>query len=137
MSGNDSVDVDAIKIAIEELEEAYVAGNLETFVALFTDDAVCMLPNQPPVVGKNAWRADMRKRFERSIVADHSSISEEVVVFGDWAFERHNETARYTSKATGESNQAFFKGVFIFRRQPDGSWKIARYISNGSPAPEN
>ena len=136
MEKSDQADVEAIKGVIEQLVESYTAGNLDSFVNSFTDDAVCMLPNRPPVIGKDAWRADMHRRFERSTVSDMDSTSEEIVVSGDWAFEWHNESAIYTSKETGESRQAFNKGVFIFRRQVDGSWRIARYVSNGSPAPE-
>ncbi len=95
-----------------------------------------MLPNRPPTIGKDAWRAVMRGMFESSTRADMNSKSEEIVVAGDWAFEWHTDSAVYTSKATGESRRGFHKGVFIFRRHPGGSWRIARYVSNPSPAPE-
>ena len=129
-------DVEAIRSVLERGVDAYTGGNLDSFVNSFTDDAVCMLPNLPPVIGKDAWRVMMRRMFERSTVSEMDSTSEEIVVSGDWAFEWHTESATYTNKETGESRRAFNKGVFIFRRQGDGSWRIARYVSNGSPAPE-
>ena len=136
MENSDRSDVEAIKEVIEHLAGAYIAGDLETFVDSFTDDAVCMLPNLPPIIGKGAWHSVMRGMFESSTVADHNSTSEDIVVAGDWAFEWHTECAVYTNKATGESRQAYGKGVFIFRREPGDSWKFARYVTNASPAPE-
>ncbi|MEE8586821.1 MAG: hypothetical protein V3T83_18425 [Acidobacteriota bacterium] len=55
----------------------------------------------------------------------------EVEVAGDWAFDRGTYTITLTPKAGGEpvfEDEA--KYLTITKRQPDGSWKIYRTISN-------
>lgn len=107
MRGTTEADVEAIERVLGQLSESYVAGDLETFVDSFTDNVVCMVPNVPPIIGKDAWRLMLRAMFESTTRADHNAQSEEIVVAGDWAFERHNDNALYTSKATGESQRAY------------------------------
>ena len=136
MQKSDEADIEAIRGVINQVTKAYVARDPETFVGYFTDDAVCLPPNRPPIIGKDAWRSLLQGMFERSTVADFKGSSEEIVVTGDWAIEWHNESAVTTPRENGESRQVFNKGVWVFRRQTNGSWRIARYIWNASPAPE-
>ena len=136
MQESNEADIKAIKEVIERLTKAYVKEDAETFVSAFSDDTVCMLPNMPQVNGIEEWRSIMNGMFESSTPSEHTFEIQEINLAGDWAFELHTDSALYTSKATGESHRSHFKGTFIFRRQPDGSWKIARYVTNTNPAPE-
>jgi ketosteroid isomerase-like protein len=61
--------------------------------------------------------------------------SEEIVVIDDWAYERHFELLEIY-EVGGEPTQYYLKGVRIFRRGEDGSWKVARYIWNGDVPPD-
>ena len=56
----------------------------------------------------------------------------EVIVSGDMAVVRLVWTLKVTSGGakTEESREP---GLDVFRRQPDGSWKIARYIAYAAP----
>jgi ketosteroid isomerase-like protein len=94
------------------------------------------MPGQLPIIGKDAWRATVQGPFERSTVEQLNMPSEEIVIAGDWAFERHNETVVLVDRANGKRRRAHAKGIWILRRQADGSWKFARYIYNVSPSPE-
>ena len=100
---------------------------------MFTEDVVAMMPDQLPIIGKGAWRASVQGPFDRSSVEQLNMPSEEI---GDWAFERHNETAVLIDKADGQRRRTCAKGIWILRRQADGSWKFARYIYNLNPPPE-
>ena len=130
-------DVEAIERTIKRLVEAFVSGDLEAFVNSFTEDTVCMLPGRPAAIGRDAWRSVMSGMFERVSLSNFAGNSEEIVVAGNWAFEWHNESFVVTDKETGDSSDSYHKGVFVLRRQPDKSWRIARYISNPNPAPED
>jgi ketosteroid isomerase-like protein len=90
-----------------------------------------MPPDQPPLIGKDAWWSWIGEGWEQSTIEQLNSSHEEIVISGDWAYERHNETQ------IGPGWQMNFKGIFIMHRQVGGSWKIARYCFNLSPVPDN
>ena len=123
----DSVDVAAIRSMTEQLGEAYVARDWDRFASFFTDDAVWMPPDQPPLIGKEAWWSWIGGGWDQSTIQQLTVNHEEIVIAGDWAFEWHTETQ------VGEGWQVNFKGIWILQRQDDGSWKIARYSFNQSP----
>ena len=56
----------------------------------------------------------------------------EIEVSGNWAFVRLPYTLKLTPKAGGEPFQANGKGLWIFKRQADGTWKASRVIWNGN-----
>ena len=55
MGTPDKTDMDAIKELFKQAEEAYGARDWDSFSSCFTDDAVWMPPDQPPLIGKDAW----------------------------------------------------------------------------------
>ncbi len=128
-------DIAQIKNLTEQLKEAYIARDWERFSGFFTDDGVWMPPNMEPLVGKEAWWSFVESWWDQSAVERMTVSHEEIVVVGDWAYERHNETQVVIPRGGGESSELYFKGVWILQRQDNGSWKIARYIWNFSPAP--
>ena len=129
-------DVNAIRSLIQQMKDASSARDLEAFVGLFTEDFIAMLPDRPPVIGRDAWRASVRAPFEQSSVEHLDMTSEEIVVAGDWAFERHDETVVLVDRANGHRRRGYAKGIWILRRQAEGSWRFARYIYNLNPSPE-
>ena len=128
-------DVAAIENLIEQAKDTYVARDWEKFSGLFTNDGVWMPANRLPLIGKEAWWSWVQRGWEQSSVEQIDLSSEEIVVAGDWAFERHNEMIIYKGKESGETRQRYNKGIWILQRQEDGSWKIARYIWNRNPDP--
>jgi uncharacterized protein (TIGR02246 family) len=130
--GGQESDAQDILRMTEELRQAYTHRNLEKFVDFFADDTVCMPNDEQPVVGKAAWRAWLQEWWEESIVERMDLLTDEILVLGDWAFERHHETQVTAPRGGRETRTASFKGVWMLRRQ-DGSWKIARYIWNFDP----
>jgi ketosteroid isomerase-like protein len=60
----------------------------------------------------------------------------EVVVAGPWAYSRGLYTQDLTSKATGNVAHVDGKFLTIFRKQPDGSWKIYRDCFNSNVPPK-
>jgi len=132
-------------------DAAVNAGDLEAYLANIAEDAVLMPPNEPPVVGKEATRAWHQALFGQFSLEETIS-SEEVVVAGDWGFDRGTYTITPTPKAVGEAAEGTSieqpeigreldyaqtgKYLWILRRQPDGSWKIARGMwSSNHPSP--
>jgi len=133
-----SADVDrkAIESVIEELTNAYVARDWDAFTDFFSDDGVWMPPGMAPLRGKDAWWSFVQPWWDGSNVIDIGVTTEELVVIDDWAIERHTEYQITTFGDSAEPASLYFKGVWIFRRQDNGAWKIAQYIWNENTPPK-
>ncbi len=132
------VDVEADAAAVKRMfDEATAAlnaggGAIEDFN---TKDAVIMFPDEPAAIGKEAIRAHnqaFRQAFRDQFTSEEIRSVDEVVVSGDWAFVRWAGTGTVTPKDGGEPSGFNLKGITIFQRQPDNSWKIARAIWNSN-----
>ena len=86
------------------------------------------------VRGKEAIRSLYESVFDEYTVQGDGELLE-VEVAGDWAFYRTTYTLTATPKAGGEPIEDHGKCVVIVRREPDGSWKIARLIANSDQPP--
>ncbi len=110
------------------------AGDIDRWVSFWTEDAVQMPPNEPPVIGKDqirVWIKDVSDQFTFNM----DITNEEVGVAGDWAFSRGIYTVTLTPKEGGQPVFIDGKYITIFARQPDGSWKRHRDIFNYDAAP--
>ena len=120
--------------AIEELREkeleAVLAGNVDSLMAIRTDDFVAMLPDMPAVEGKEAVREVLIGMFGQMEEFDHNTVSEEIIVSGGWAFHRGTYTDRVTLKSSGEAIAYEGKFLWVLQQQADKSWKYAIQISN-------
>ena len=130
-------DVAADRKAIKALGDQYVAAwnsnDAAALAATYADDAVMMNPNQASVEGKQAIRAAYEARFKESALKAAVTLLETQVA-GDWAYDRGNVTINVTPRS-GKPMEESVKYVFIYKRQPDGSWKVYRDISNSNNPP--
>ena len=94
-----------------------------------------MPPNEPPIVGKAALRSWFLRVTDQFSIDLNFSV-EEVKTSGDWAFERFSFRRTTTPTGGGEPATVQGKGVHVYRRQSDGSWKIAHDIWNSDEAPD-
>ena len=129
-----AADLAAINGVHDEYFSAMNSGDAAGYVARLTEDVVFMPPNEQATIGKEANRARIQRAFDQAEFEMTSSL-EEVVIFGNWAFGRNTASGTATPKAGGESREIGNKGILIFQRQPDGSWKIARRIRNNNHPP--
>ncbi len=128
-------DVRAITRLTEVWHDAWLAGDAAALTALWTDDPVLMPQNRPAVIGKDEINALYQSVFDEYTIKGEGELLE-VEVAGDWAFYRSTYTLTATPKAGGEPLEDSGISLFIVKRQPDGTWKIARLIANSDqPAP--
>ncbi len=120
--------------AIREADTAFAAAaatkDVEAIMAFFTDDAVALPPNAPMASGKAALRAE----WETMIATPGMSVSwspTTVVASGDLGYSIGTATMSMTGP-DGAAMSDSMKYVTIWRRQADGSWKVAvdAYSSN-------
>jgi ketosteroid isomerase-like protein len=115
-----------------------LAADWDGWANLMTEDVVFLVPNGPPVEGRAAVRA-FGEAFPH--LTAFTAEASEVAGNGGLAYNR----GAYSFTATPDSGpplneQGKFLGVY--RRQPDGSWRISRNIWNANlppqaPAPGN
>lgn len=136
----EKVDIEADITAINDVLFQYCfameTGDLELWLSLHADDIVKMAPDAPATFGKEELRASTKPLFDNfTIEMDYNR--EEIQVDGDLGFARGTFTATMTPKAVGDPLYMDAKTLGIYKRQADGSWKLARncYNSNVPPAP--
>ena len=105
------------------------AGDIKTLSSLTDDDHIILIPNRAPIVGKAANDAANGGAFER-FVFDESWTPEETVIDGDLAYQRGTFTTSSTPKAGGDKRVVSGAFLRIYRRQPDGQWRMTRDMFN-------
>ena len=135
----EKVDIEADIAAIEDVLNQYTVamntGDFELWMSLHADDIVKMAPDAPATFGKEELRASTKPLFDNFTI-EMAYNREEIQVDGDLGFARGTFTATMTPKAGGEPLYMDAKTLGIYKRQADGSWKLARncYNSNVPPA---
>jgi ketosteroid isomerase-like protein len=128
-------DAQTIRQQADRLAAAFNRADAEAVSDLATNDVVSMPPNQPPILGLVAARSWWKEGFR--VAASHVDFSiQELNVVGDWAMGPYTwtmETRPTGGGATGTDNG---HGFWVWRRQADGSWKLALSIWNSdNPVP--
>ena len=130
----------AFRAAVERIWKAYsaanVAGDTDSYMALCDEDIVKMGPNKPAVFGKAALEDRKRKGHQKWNYENQDIKIEETQVFGEWGFARGIYTATLTAKAGGKTIEVDGKYLTIFKKQADGSWKVARDCYNSNVPPK-
>jgi uncharacterized protein (TIGR02246 family) len=133
-AGLSEADVNAINDVREAEMASISAGDVDAHLAVMTDDCLVMPPGGEAVVGHEAVRAWSEAFIEMFEIAGEYTGSE-VVGAGDWAIENYTATLTLTPRAGGEAAMETIKGIHVYRRQADGSWKIAQDVWNSDAAP--
>ncbi len=119
----------------DQYSELLMAGDLEGWLALWTEDGVQMPFDEPRVVGMDELRA---RNAPAMAAADYdvSIRNLEVRSFGDLAFASGVYTMDVAPKDGPEPWVLDAKYLSIFERQPDRSWKLLRdAFSSNVPQP--
>ena len=125
--------------ALSELAAKYLQamnrGDADGLAVLYTEDAIRMQTNSKAKVGRDAIRlfaaADYADtNWDMQLRVDESEYS------GDLAFVRGTYALSVSPKdAPSQIYQEVGKWMDVMRRQEDGSWLIAREISNRNHLP--
>jgi uncharacterized protein (TIGR02246 family) len=130
-----AADKAAITSVLSAYEAALNASDTEAVRRLYVDDVVLMRPFRPSVVGKAAVRQPSAAGARKLNIK--FTIAEIVEMAPDWAFARTNSAGTITVTATGAASPEANQELFIFRKDADGAWKIARYsFSPTIPRPQ-
>ena len=70
---------------------------------------------------------------DRSKTITYSFDIKEIIVSGDMAIVRLVWTSRVSQEGSSQVTETKEPGLDVFRRQPDGKWRIARYMAYEAP----
>jgi uncharacterized protein (TIGR02246 family) len=120
-----AADAATIQAADADWAKAAAAKDLDKMTAPYLDDAVLFSPGVPAVVGKD----NLRKFFQQMVAAPNmqlsfSDVTVDVARSGDLAEDRGSFQATVTDKK-GKATTQTGKYVLVWKKQADGSWKIA------------
>lgn len=118
----------AVRTRIEETNAKFAAalgrGDTEIVTAFYTDDAVVLAPNAPIARGRQAIKALFDGLIGQLGIPQLNLQTQQVDEVGDTAY----EVGAYTLRAQppgGEPITDNGKYVVVWKRDSDGSWKLA------------
>ncbi len=120
-----AADAATIQAADADWAKAAEAKDLDKMTAPYLDDAVLFSPGAPAVVGKD----NIRKFFSRmtngpAMQFAFSNVTVDVARSGDVAEDRGSMQVTVTDKK-GKSTTETGQYVLVWKKQADGSWKVA------------
>ena len=130
-------DAAAIVDATAQWAAAFQAGDVARGAAFLTAGGTLVPPNAPPVTGTAAIEEWTRSMLAMMTVNNATSITDSVLVAGDWAVSRGRWILTITAGDATVTDTSRY--VVIWERQADGAWKAAHDLWNLAsplPAPE-
>ena len=126
----------AIKSVMAKYQDALNASSTDQAMPLYVDDGVFMRPDSQSALGKAQLRQAYDAVFKAITLHVKFTIHEIVLMSPEWAFVRTDSAGTNKFNATGAIGAEGRKDLFIFHKDADGAWKIARYsFSSTNPPP--
>jgi ketosteroid isomerase-like protein len=107
--------------------EAVISEDVNKLASLVTDDFVAVHGNGQCSCGKDEFRKDLTHILLK-VDVERVSPSSEIIVHDAWAIEIDEVESTRAHIADVTPIITSFKAVFVFKRQPDNSWKIFRIL---------
>lgn len=121
-------DIEAIRGVRDRQRTAYLGGDAEAYVALFTDDGVVMPPSGSRIRGRAALRPWLEGVHQQFTLSGGETESLATIVVGDWAWELYTARMTVAPRAGGESAESRYRGIRVYRRHPARTWQIAQDV---------
>jgi ketosteroid isomerase-like protein len=127
------------KDAVRNIWDTYAGtmndGDLDRWIGLWEDDGIQMPPNCPSRKGTSAILAAMRTDFRDYDLRKFTVVQGEAVADGGLGFSSGTYTYMKVRKSDAHSAAIDGKFLTVFKRRPDGSWKILRDCFNANNPP--
>jgi steroid delta-isomerase len=115
-----------IQAALERWTVAFNAGDVPGACGLFAPDLVAVYPGVPDRDYSAMCRQLAAAINDRARPPRYGFELEEIIVSGDLAVVRLIWTLRAGGSGEAGARPVRERGVDVFRRQPDGAWKVTR-----------
>ncbi|MGB3552843.1 MAG: nuclear transport factor 2 family protein [Candidatus Binatus sp.] len=125
---------DQIRAELEKWTRDFNSGAASEVCSLFAPDLISNFRGEPEDT-YNSLCANLQMALADPAKAYHYDLEiKEIIVSGDVGVVRLVWTLKVRPKNGSEQTKRE-PGLDIFRRQPDGSWKISRYMAYEAPYP--
>ena len=119
----------AIQAADSAQAAALIRGDTAGAAAYYADDAIVLPPNDQLAKGHDAIVKAIGNIFAAGKITAFATHREDLLVTGDYAIETLSYDMTIQPK-TGKSMTDKGKGLTVFKKQPDGSYKAIRDVFN-------
>ena len=117
----------AIRAVMASYNDALNMGSTDAALMLYAEDGVFMAPYSQSAVGEEAVRKAYDAVFRELKFDVEFSIAELVMMAPNWAYVRTSSAGTTGHASTGKTTAEANQELFIFRKDGDGKWRIARY----------
>ena len=126
-------DEQTIRDLMDTWLSATTAGDLQTVLTLMSDDAIFLVPGQPPMQGKRAF-ADAFQAMVPVVRIEATHENREIEIHGDiaWCWSHLNVTI--TPRIGGQVSRRSGHTLSILRKEPEGNWVVIRDANLLTPA---
>lgn len=127
-------DAAAVKRAFAAFNADIAARNLEAIKAHYASDAVMIIPGEAPFAGIDAIMGDYTK-YAADPAGKYVSGAETTQLSsgGDVAYGEVKYQTTFTNSKTKAVETKDRYNLSIFKKQPDGSWKVVRDVNADLP----
>jgi uncharacterized protein (TIGR02246 family) len=125
--GTSDVDVAAVDAALEGYVADIRTNDAAKIASWWTEDAVYIDRAEPTINGREGMESFLKGVLGGVRITDAGVEKDDLAVSGDLAYVigRYREVLQPREGAPVDNRGRF---VFIWKRQPDGTWKIARSV---------
>jgi len=117
--------------AVADVLSAYNAAlnssDTNRVMPLYAEDGVFMPPYSPSAVGSAEVRKAYEAVFKAIKLTVKFNVAEIIEISPEWVFTRTNSAGTTFNHATGATSSEGNQELFLFRKDRDGRFKIARY----------
>jgi uncharacterized protein (TIGR02246 family) len=117
----------AVAETLSAYNQALTSSDTNAVMPLYAQDGVFMPPYSPSAVGL----AEVRKAYDAVFASIQLTvkfkIAEILEMSPDWVFARTNSAGTTLNHATGAISKEGNQELFIFHKEKDGKFRIARY----------
>ena len=122
-------DIQAIKDAVADIAVAFNTGDIDKAAFYHADEVVVIQANKPALVGKETCIHNLQQVFDQYTL-QVVCVVKDVQISGDLAVAYFTYTDDVTPKSGGETIKDNGSGIYVFKKQPDGTWKFIYYTES-------
>ena len=112
-----------LKGAAAQWDQSFNSRNLNSLMALYSEDVVYMPPTGPTIHGLQNLKATLSQFYAGHAKVQHQTFVDEIQAKDNWALERSRYRLTYVPAATGEQYIETGRHV-IFRKKLGDRWYI-------------
>jgi uncharacterized protein (TIGR02246 family) len=118
-------DEQSIRDLVALWHSATNAGDIDTVLALMSEDVVFLGAGRPPMRGRSLFESGLRKLLTTHRIESAGDVRE-VEVSGDLAYSWTELKVSIVPRAGGDAITRSGSALSILRRRGDGGWVVAR-----------